>query len=145
MLFSSFWKRGPGPPLWGPGGYLDPWTPSGSAPVVLMFHSRYIMLRYVRNIKMLSAEHLFWLLSYWVRDIRHGHFRLVFPKLHGRHGYLVNTFATSVSHMLKGCISVLHLSHPVVTSYHKLQLLSDRMLMFFMSDKHVDSNTFSFI
>ena len=27
MLFSSFWKRGPGPPLWGPGGSLDPWTP----------------------------------------------------------------------------------------------------------------------
>ena len=25
MLFSSFWKRGPGPPLWGPGG--GPWTP----------------------------------------------------------------------------------------------------------------------
>ena len=24
MLFSSFWKRGPGPPLWGPGGVLGP-------------------------------------------------------------------------------------------------------------------------
>ena len=33
MLFSSFWKRGPGPPLWGPGGSLDPWTPPpGSTP-----------------------------------------------------------------------------------------------------------------
>ena len=35
MLFSSFWKRGPGPPLWGPGGG-GPWTPGppppGSAP-----------------------------------------------------------------------------------------------------------------
>ena len=27
MLFSSFWKRGPGPPLWGPGGVLGPSTP----------------------------------------------------------------------------------------------------------------------
>ena len=32
MLFSSFWKRGPGPPLWGPGGVLGP--PPGSAPGV---------------------------------------------------------------------------------------------------------------
>ena len=27
MLFSSFWKRGPGPPLWGPGGVLGPLDP----------------------------------------------------------------------------------------------------------------------
>ena len=32
MLFSSFWKRGPGPPLWGPGGVLGPLDPPGSAP-----------------------------------------------------------------------------------------------------------------
>ena len=37
MLFSSFWKRGPGPPLWGPGGSLDPWTPPGSAPGVYSY------------------------------------------------------------------------------------------------------------
>ena len=27
MLFSSFWKRGTGPPLWGPGGVLGPLDP----------------------------------------------------------------------------------------------------------------------
>ena len=27
MLFSSFWKRGPGPLLWGPGGVLGPLDP----------------------------------------------------------------------------------------------------------------------
>ena len=34
MLFSSFWKRGPGPPLWGPGGVLGPLDPPWIRPRV---------------------------------------------------------------------------------------------------------------
>ena len=36
MLFSSFWKRGPGPPLWGPGGVLGPLDPPLDPPQMVV-------------------------------------------------------------------------------------------------------------
>ena len=50
MLFSSFWKRGPGPPLWGPGGVLGPLDPPppGSAPDALGISAVISMRSFIR-------------------------------------------------------------------------------------------------
>ena len=37
--------------------------------MVFLFHSRYVMLRFVRNMKIFCSEGLFWFQSYWSRDI----------------------------------------------------------------------------
>ena len=70
--------------------------------MVFLFHSWYVMLGLVRNMKIFCSEDLFWFQSYWSRDILHGNFRLVF----GNYIDVIQTLFTNltplVSHMLNG-------------------------------------------
>ena len=43
-----------------------------------LFHSGYVLLGFVRNMKIFCSDYLFWFQSYWSRDIFHGNFRLRF-------------------------------------------------------------------
>ena len=67
---------------------------------MFLFHSWYVMPRFVRNMKMFCSEDLFWFQSCWSRDILHGNLT-TFRKFHC-HTDIVHKFDTSVSHMLKG-------------------------------------------
>ena len=73
------------------------WIPAYGA----LFHSWYVMLRFVQNMKIFCSEDLFWFQGYWDRDIFHRNVRLLL-------GYsmvvirLCLQIWTSVSHVLKG-------------------------------------------
>ena len=68
--------------------------------MVFLFHSWYVMLGFVQNMKIFGSEDLFWFQSYWSRDILHGKLQTTFRKFYGRHTW--SKFDTSVPHMLKG-------------------------------------------
>ena len=50
--------------------------------MVFLFHSWYVMLGFVRNMKIFCSEdlHVFWFQIYWGKDILHGNFRLLLGK-----------------------------------------------------------------
>ena len=78
--------------------FLSSNNPESPAYGVFCF-SLYVMLRFVRNMKILCSEDPFW---FQRRDILHGNFILLFRKFYGRRTDLVHKFDTSLSHMLNG-------------------------------------------
>ena len=63
------------------------------------FHSRYVMLGFVRNMKIFCSVDLFWFKSYWSRDILHGNFRLLF----GNSMVVIQTLFTNLTPLCHIC------------------------------------------
>ena len=61
--------------------------------MVSLFHRWYVMLGFVRNMKIFCSEDLFWFQSYWSRDILHGNFRLFF----GNYMVVIQTLFTNLT------------------------------------------------
>ena len=69
--------------------------------MVFLFHCWYVVLGLVRNMKICCSEDLFWILSYWVRDILHENFRLLYRKVCVRYTDHVHKFDHNLFHYVK--------------------------------------------
>ena len=66
--------------------------------MVFVFHSWYVMLGFLRNMKIFSSEDLFWSQSYWDSDTLHGNFRLL-----GNSMVVIQTLFTNVTLLCHKC------------------------------------------
>ena len=81
--------------------------------IMFLFHGWYVMLGFVRNMKIFRAEDPFWFQrfqSYWSRDILHGNFRLLF----GNSMVVIHTMFTNLTPLYHICWMVCSLT---VSSY----------------------------
>ena len=94
LLWQAWW-------LWLP--YSQYSIPESHAYGVL-FHSWYVMLQFVRNMKIFCSEDIFWFQSYWSRNILHGNFRLLFVN----YMVVIHTLFTNLTQRCHICWRVVH-------------------------------------
>ena len=70
--------------------------------MAFLFHSLYIMLGFVRNIKIFCLDDLFWFQGLLKQGYSSRKLQTTFRNFYGRHTDLVHKLDTCVSHMLKG-------------------------------------------